>query len=120
MYFDKFNSIYVIKQDMEFNSKVTILFVFFLFIAICGCTTTSTPPASIIQTSAPQEISGPIIITKPGLYQLTNDLVPSTLDKFSPQEYVCINIRSSDVIFDGMGHVIDGKNIILNCEWSNT
>jgi parallel beta-helix repeat protein len=105
---------------MEFNSKVTILFVFFLFIAICGCTTTSTPPASIIQTSASQEISGPIIITKPGLYQLTNDLVPSTLDKFSPQEYVCINIRSSDVIFDGMGHVIDGKNIILNCEWSNT
>jgi parallel beta-helix repeat protein len=33
---------------------------------------------------------------------------------------MCVNIRSSDVIFDGMGHVIDGKKIKLKCEWSNS
>ena len=43
------------------------------------------------------------VITNPGVYGLQNDIVNSTATK-------CIDIRSSDVIFDGNGHTIDGTD----------
>lgn len=84
---------------------------------------TNTPTKKIQNSSQmliPILVSGPVKITKPGLYQLTNDLTPLILDSSTgtTKQYMCILIRSSDVIFDGMGHVIDGKNIKTKCEWS--
>lgn len=77
-------------------------------------------------TSKAIPVSGPIKITKPGLYQLTGNQIPKSLNKTNSMESIFINIRSSNVIFDGMGYVIDGKNIgtpcfSLNsniCEWT--
>jgi len=105
---------------MEFNSKVPLLFVFFLFIACCGCTTTSTQPPSTIQAGEPREISGPMTISQPGLYQLKQDVIPTSINKSKSGSCLCFQIRSSDVIFDGMGHVIDGSKINPPCpEWSD-
>ena len=41
------------------------------------------------------------VINTPGTYVLQNDIMDSTATK-------CIDIRTSDVIFDGNGHTIDG------------
>ncbi|MEN6342252.1 MAG: NosD domain-containing protein, partial [Methanospirillum sp.] len=42
-----------------------------------------------------------IVITQPGSYVLTNDIMNSNLP-------TCIEIRASNVVFDGFGHLIDG------------
>jgi parallel beta-helix repeat protein len=42
-----------------------------------------------------------IVISQPGSYALTNDITNSNL-------LTCIEIRASNVIFDGLGHLIDG------------
>ncbi len=42
-----------------------------------------------------------MVINNPGVYVLQNDILNSTATK-------CIDIRSSDVTFDGNGHTIDG------------
>ncbi len=47
------------------------------------------------------DISDCAIISSPGYYRLTGDILNSSED-------VCIEIESSDVVFDGDGHVIDG------------
>jgi parallel beta-helix repeat protein len=103
--------------------KVSIILILIFACLSTGCTLQSPSPTKQIQSTSqeliPVPVSGPMIISKPGLYQLTNDLIPSSLNISSTQEPACIKIRSSDVIFDGMGHVIDGKNIKTKCEWSN-
>jgi len=105
---------------MEFKSKIYIFLVFFLFIAICGCTTTSNPPTSNIDAILPQEIAGPMTISKPGYYQLTQDVVPTNINSSSSGSCLAFRIKSNDVIFDGMGHVIDGGKIDPLCkEWSD-
>jgi parallel beta-helix repeat protein len=48
-------------------------------------------------------ITGPKVITSPGYYVLKNDITGDTVNN-------TIEIRSSDVLFDGMGHTIDGVN----------
>ncbi|MEM2873829.1 MAG: right-handed parallel beta-helix repeat-containing protein, partial [Candidatus Nanoarchaeia archaeon] len=45
-----------------------------------------------------------INITTPGYYALTQDILNSHAE-------CCINITSSDVIFDGQGHIVDGVGI---------
>lgn len=45
-----------------------------------------------------------ITITSPGSYVLSNDIVNSG-------QLTCIEIRAPDVVFDGAGHLIDGKGI---------
>jgi parallel beta-helix repeat protein len=105
---------------------VTVILILVLLCSLSGCLQSSPGSTGHVQTSGQQQkpvpVSGPITIRKPGLYQLTGDLTPSVLNKSQPgsKALVCINILSSDVIFDGMGHVIDGKNIHPKCEWSST
>jgi hypothetical protein len=59
----------------------------------------------------PIEISGPIEISKPGYYQLTQDIVPMGEGSLVYADEDCIHIYSSGVVLDGMGHTLDGKNI---------
>jgi parallel beta-helix repeat protein len=55
----------------------------------------SPPPTSV--TYAGQKV----VISQAGSYALTNDITNSNLP-------VCVEIRASDVVFDGLGHLIDG------------
>ena len=56
------------------------------------------PPADAIP------VTGPVVITRPGYYLLMNDIQHT-------DEVVCIDIRSSDVTFNGNGHTISGRNV---------
>jgi parallel beta-helix repeat protein len=56
------------------------------------------PPADAIP------VTGPVVITKPGYYLLMNDIQHT-------DEVVCIDIRCSDVTFNGNGHTISGRNV---------
>jgi parallel beta-helix repeat protein len=47
------------------------------------------------------QVNSCLVIDKPGRYELTQDIADSTAD-------VCIDIRVSDVVFDGNGYTIDG------------
>ena len=47
------------------------------------------------------EISSCTVINSPGIYNLTTDIINSS-------DWVCIQIASSNVVFDGQGHTIDG------------
>lgn len=51
--------------------------------------------------AAAEPVSECRVIDSPGVYHLIADVTDST-------ETVCIDIRSSDVVFDGQGHTIDG------------
>ncbi len=53
------------------------------------------------------QITGPTTITALGVYTLQNDITTTT----SP----CIQISSADVIFDGMGHIVQGTDM-----WART
>ena len=53
--------------------------------------------------TAYMSITGPTVITSPGQYVLKKNIVTNSVNN-------TIDIRSSDVLFDGMGHTIDGKN----------
>lgn len=55
-------------------------------------------------------ITGPKVITSPGQYILKKDITTDSVNN-------TIEIRSSDVIFDGMGHTINGIN--GNAEFTN-
>ncbi len=96
--------------------SIVLLLVFSCLFA--GCTQLNQAPVKKIQNSSrvlnPIPVSGQVIIKKPGLYQLTSDQSPSGWNE-STIEYSFINIRSSNVIFDGMGHVINGTNIKTKC-----
>jgi parallel beta-helix repeat protein len=48
-------------------------------------------------------VTGPTIISSPGQYILENDIINGTINN-------TIEIRSSDVFFDGMNNTIDGVN----------
>ncbi len=56
---------------------------------------------ALISTANAEEITSCQIIDSPGYYVLANDIINSS-------ETYCIQIASSDVIFDGNGHLIDG------------
>lgn len=47
-------------------------------------------------------------ITEPGVYVLTTDLKDNKDTRISES---CIEIQTDDVVFDGDGHIIDGKGI---------
>lgn len=63
-----------------------------------GITAVPQPPADAIP------VTGPIVITKPGYYLLMNDIQHT-------DEVVCVDIRCSDVTFNGNGHTISGRNV---------
>jgi len=46
-------------------------------------------------------VTGPVVIDRPGTYELTKDILDTNVP-------VCIEIRCSDVVFDGRGHLIRG------------
>jgi parallel beta-helix repeat protein len=48
-------------------------------------------------------VTGPVVISSPGYYILSNDITTESVNRI-------IDIRSSDVLFDGMGHTLNGKN----------
>ena len=48
-------------------------------------------------------VNGPVVITEPGTYVLTQDITSSS-------QIVCIEIKASNVVFDGQGHLISGVN----------
>jgi parallel beta-helix repeat protein len=54
-----------------------------------------------ISTGGVNQIDSCQVISSPGVYVLTQDILNSSATK-------CIEITSSDVIFDGNGHTIDG------------
>ncbi len=62
-----------------------------------GFTVTRSWPAGTNVTYTGQKI----VIGQPGAYVLTNDITDCTLP-------TCIEIRASNVVFDGFGHLIDG------------
>jgi len=72
---------------MEFNSKVLVLLVFFLFIVFSGCTQLSPSFSTNLlvssKDSTPIPLSSQQIITKPGYYQLVNDVSPIEVKKDS-------------------------------------
>jgi parallel beta-helix repeat protein len=97
---------------MEINPKFSLFLIFFLLIIISGCTQVSpsfAKPAPVtIHEDTPTLLAGPQAISKPGYYQLTQD-VKTTNTTGKKFQLTCIEIRSSDVVFDGMGHTIDGS-----------
>ncbi|GEM_PF-905210 len=64
-----------------------------LFLLMAAVTVTTVPAATV-------QITGPTVISSPGTYVLTQDISTSK----SP----AIAIQSSNVVFDGNGHTIDG------------
>jgi hypothetical protein len=66
------------------------------------------------QAYAYTEITNCTVITEPGEYRLTQDIVDFpgfgglTQDIVDFSDVVCINIKSNDVILDCQGHLIDG------------
>jgi parallel beta-helix repeat protein len=69
-----------------------MLFVVVLAVAV-------TPAAATDVTYSGQKI----VISSPGTYVLKNDITNSDL-------MICIEIQASNVVFDGGGHLIDGKD----------
>ena len=91
---------------------------------ICGCLQISAPLSQQTQKSSQAintiEVSGPMSITQPGYYQLLKDLTPTKMNRSKSGSCTCFFIKSSDVVFDGMGHVIDGSKTAPSCpEWSD-
>lgn len=58
-------------------------------------------PAADERSAAVVPVSECRLITEPGHYRLTTDIVDTGANR-------CINIQASDVYFDGAGHTIDG------------
>ncbi len=103
---------------------VLLVLALFALILCAGCSGTVQPvpaPDSPGMTPLnPIPVSGQTTITSPGLYYLTDDLQPAVMSGTTPASSLSpggttsgsyITIRSSDVIFDGMGHTLDGKKI---------
>jgi parallel beta-helix repeat protein len=107
--------------------------ILLFFILSAGCSQPTLPiPAQdnhLNQPQIPIPVLGGMNITSPGLYYLTTDLTPSNMrmgtqndagsSKFqaeSPEKFIVI--RSSDVIFDGMGHTLDGKNLASKYDYT--
>lgn len=89
-----------------------------IFIGISGCITTFAGSQDTISEVNPIEISGPVTIAKPGYYQIVQDIVPSGLKKDRAGSCMCINIKSSGVLIDGMGHIVDGRFTDSSCPYA--
>lgn len=57
----------------------------------------------VLPGTAYTPVTGPTVISFPGHYVLENDITGNSVNTI-------ISIKSSDVLFDGMGHTIDGIN----------
>lgn len=66
------------------------------------CVLVAGPLICLPVAAAPVAISGPTVITAPGNYILTRDIVSSSTVR-------CIEIRAPNVVFDGQGHLISGS-----------
>lgn len=94
---------------------VISIIVFFGYTQI---TPSPKPPKSPnITSSSPIAVSAQQRILKPGYYELTTDLAPTNITRAQNSNNTCtfFSIPSSDVVFDGMGHVIDGSQISQPC-----
>lgn len=65
-------------------------------------TGTATAAADGDPTAGATEIDSCTVIDRPGTYALTEDITDSS-------EGICIDIRSSNVSFDGNGHLVEGN-----------
>ena len=81
----------MLKREVGSFIKVIILGVLIAGLVIC-----------LPVAAAPVVISGPTVITAPGTYILTRDIVSSSAVR-------CIDIRATNVVFDGQGHTISGS-----------
>ncbi|MHC1635326.1 MAG: right-handed parallel beta-helix repeat-containing protein, partial [Candidatus Methanospirareceae archaeon] len=70
-----------------------------------GAVDNATTEDTIIVRGGAEEITSCITITSPGYYILVDDIVNCS-------EFHCIQIQSSDVILDGRGHVVSGRDRI--------
>lgn len=59
-------------------------------------------------TAQVTQINGCTAISEPGTYELTADVVNSTVER--TERLACIKINSSDVVLDGNGHTLDGTD----------
>jgi len=66
--------------------------------SVSGGTTTTTVPTT---TQNPYAITGPTVITSPGTYYLTNDIL-------NRNDAVCIEVMTPGVTIDGRGHRLSG------------
>jgi parallel beta-helix repeat protein len=83
-----------------------------------GCMSKSAIQGDTIQNINPVQISGPLTISKPGYYQIMQDIVPQELTKDRSGSCMCINIKSPDVLIDGMGHTVDGIFTDSSCQYA--
>jgi parallel beta-helix repeat protein len=106
---------------MELNPKISVFLVFFLLIVFSGCTQISPSISKTVQVNirekTPVPLSDQQIITTPGYYQLVNDVAPLEVSRDSGGACVYFKIRSSDVVIDGMGHVMEGGKINHPCSY---
>jgi len=106
---------------MELNPKISVFLVFFLLIVFSGCTQISPSISKTVKVNirekTPVPLSDQQIITKPGYYHLVNDVAPLVVSRDSGGACVYFKIRSSDVVIDGMGHVMEGGKIKNPCTY---
>ncbi|MDD1689044.1 MAG: right-handed parallel beta-helix repeat-containing protein [Methanoregula sp.] len=108
---------------MKTPGMLLVLAVFVLILC-AGCSGPVRPvPSSDSPGTNPLNtvpVSGQTTISSPGLYYLTGDLQPAVMNGTTPASSLSpggttsgsyIVIRSSDVIFDGMGYTLDGKKL---------
>ena len=106
---------------MEKIFKIIIILILISIIVFFGYTQIAPspkPPKSLnITSSRPIAVSAQQRFYKSGYYQLTTDLVPSNMTRAQNSNNTCIffGISAPDVVFDGMGHVIDGSQISPPC-----
>lgn len=62
----------------------------------------------LVSTASAVDVTGPVVIDRPGTYELQKDITGTS-------EPVCIEIRSSDVTFEGNGHIISGQDASNSC-----
>ncbi|PSP89304.1 hypothetical protein BRC90_05380 [Halobacteriales archaeon QS_4_69_34] len=76
---------------------VPVLVIVLAGVLAVGFVVATAAPAA----GAPTQINSCTTITQPGEYVLTADITNANADP-------CINIRASDVVFDGQGHTVGG------------
>jgi hypothetical protein len=96
IFYNSFSSIHL-GRNMKSSSRLVAAGLVFIFLVV-----------SLLMTSFDAEaisVTSCTTIDSPGSYYLTADLLSNT--------ETCINITSSDVIFDGQGHTIGGPGMTL-------
>lgn len=65
-------------------------------------------PGPTVASAQPTPVDGCMTIHQPGEYELVTDIVDDRQTRLSQ---ACIRITADDVVFDGGGHLVDGKGI---------